>query len=204
MRVYTKLFETLPKTIYFWLPLIAIAVNYGLFGYLLRVLIVTSANPITLGLLLALAIGNTWALTLGNGGLVATILALGLGFKTGGVNLGGIAIACAGCMMWLGFFHTDQERVSEQKLSIGEILSTVVIVIWAVVGTLGIYEIISGITAAVVLGAIAGSYSVIGNQIKASGITHIQSLQLIGNIAGIGLAIGWIYAWLTFKVFIPS
>lgn len=203
MGIFSKLLESLPKTIYFWLPVMAIFVGYGFLGRLLSVLATYGVNPINI-MLLALCIGSVWALTLGYGGLLATALALGLVFMHGGISSGFMAIAAAVVTMYLGFTQTDQERSQDQKITIFEIGAVIVILSLAILITLAIYDALSGITADVVTGVIAGSYAVIGSQIKASGIDHKQALQFFTGLAGLGLAIGWVYGWFTYKVFIPS
>jgi hypothetical protein len=202
MGIFFKLFESLPKTIYFWLPVMAIFLGYGFLGRLLRV-IASGVNPLSI-MLLALCIGSVWALTLGYGGLLATALALGIVFMYGGVGSGFIAIAAAVVMIWLGFAQTDRERSQDQKITIFEIGAVVVILSWAVLNTMAIYDALSGVTADVVTGVIAGSYTVIGTQIKASGIDRKQAFNFFALLAGLGLAIGWVYGWFTYKVFIPG
>jgi hypothetical protein len=203
MGIFFKLFESLPKTIYFWLPVMAIFLGYGFLGRLLRVLTISGINPITT-VLLALCIGSVWALTLGYGGLLATALTLGIVFMYGGVGSGFIAIATAAVTMWLGFAQTDQERSQDQKITILEIGSVVVFLSLAVLITMAIYDALSGMTADVVMGVIAGGYTVIGSQIKASGIDRKQAFNFFALLVGLGLAIGWVYGWFTYKVFIPS
>ncbi len=180
----------------------AIFLGYGFLGRLLRV-IASGVNPLSI-MLLALCLGSVWALTLGYGGLLATALALGIVFMYGGVGSGFIAIAAAVVMMWLGFAQTDRERSQDQKITIFEIGVVVVILSWAVVITMAIYDALSGVTADMVAGVIAGSYTVIRSQIKASGIDRKQAFNFFALLAGLSLAIGWVYGWFTYKVFIPS
>ncbi len=204
MRIDLKLLEILPKTIYFWLPVTAIFLGYGFMGRLLRIMTFAEVNNSQSLLLLALCVGSVWALSLGTGGLLATVLALGLVFKMGGMGSGLMALATAAVTIWLGFRQTDREQEQNTNISLTEIAALLVLMTWAVYVTLSIYEVLTGDTLNLVAGAIAGSYSVIGAQIKASGISNKQTWQFMGTIAGLGLAIGWIYTWFTYKIFIPS
>jgi len=202
----TKLLETLPQTIYFWLPISGIFLGYGFLGYSVRVLTLYGFSPLVWGFL-ALAIASVWSLAIGYGGLLATMLALGMVVKFDGVNAGFIAIAVAAGTMWLGFSQTDAEtdiqQSPNQKLTLQEIASVLVLLAFATFVNLGTYQVLSGVNAAIVTGAVAGSYAVIGSQVKASGITTREALQLFGTLAFLGLAIGWVYGWFTYKVFVP-
>ena len=203
MGISFKFLENLPKTIYFWVPVVAIFLGYGFIGRLLRVLMTSGINPLNI-IILALGIGSVWALTLGYGGLLATGLAISLVFIYGGVGSGFIVLSAAVVTMWVGFAQTDQERSQDQKINLLEIGSVFVILSLAGVTTGAVYDAISGVPADIVMGVIAGSYTVIGSQIKASGIDRKQIIQLFMILAGLGLAIGWIYGWFTYKVFILS
>jgi len=199
-----KFLATLPQTIYFWLPVVAIFSGYGFLGRFLRVIALDGANSLILFLLWTLGLGGVWALSREIGGLLATVLALGLVFKLGGVGSGFIALVAASCTMWLGFLQTDRERSPNQNLTLSEIGAVIVILSLAVFITLATYQILSGDVAAVISGAIAGSYTVIGAQIKASGITTKQALQFVALVAFLGMAIGWVYGWFTYQVLILS
>jgi hypothetical protein len=203
MGFFSRLLESLPKTIYFWIPVMAIFLGYCFLGRLFRVVTNYEINLLSL-VLLALNIGSVWAFTLGYGGLLATALALGLVFMHGGVNSGFIAIATAAVTIWIGFFQTDQERSQDQKFTILELGAVVVILSWAGLSTLATYDLLSGVTADIFVGVIAGSYTVIGSQIKASGIDNKHALRFFSILAGLGLAIGWLYGLFTYEAFIPS
>jgi hypothetical protein len=200
---FAKFLETLPKTIYFWLPVMSLLLGYGFFGRFLRAIALDGANSTILFLLWALGLGGVWALSM-DGGLLATVLALGLVFKLGGIGSGFIAVAAATCTIWLGFLQTDRERSQAQNLTLSEIGAVIVILSLVVFMTLATYQALTGEVAAVISGAIAGSYTVIGAQIKASGLTNRQALQFFASIATLGLAIGWVYGWFTYQVFVPS
>lgn len=204
MNIFSKFLELLPKTIYFWVPILGIFGGYVYVGYLFRVITINGINSPVFLLIIALTIGSIWALSLGNGGLLATVIALGLVFYNGGISLGFLAVGIAAGTMGLGFYQTDQERSPDQNLTLLEIMAVVVLLIWAVLVTLATYQILSGVNAAVITGAIAGSYSVVGSQIKASGITNIETWYFLAFLAGLGLAIGWIYGLVTYKVFVLS
>lgn len=191
--------DNFPKTIYFWLPTVAIWVSFLVFGYLLRL-----ASGWNLLLLISLGLGQVWALTLGRGGLLATGLALGLVFYGQGLQAGLIATGLAVLVMGLGFQQTDQERSPDQPLQITEVAALIIFLSWASVINWAMGSLVRDVMATVYLGIIAGSYSVIDAQLQATGITISVRAKFVLGLGLVGTAIGYLYGLFAYQAFIPS
>lgn len=196
-QMKNQFLDNFPTTIYFWLPMVAIWGSFFVLGYLLRL-----GSGWNLLLLIGLGLGQVWTLTLGRGGLVATLVALGLVFFGQGLQAGFIASALAALVMVLGFQQTDRERSLDQPLQMKEIAGLIIFLIWVVVINWGMGSLVRNLAVPVCLGMIAGSYSVIDAQLQ--GTASDLRVSFLLAIATLGTGLGYLYGLITYQEFIPS
>ncbi len=204
LKSFTKFLEILPKTFYFWFPVVSIILGYGFWGSFLWVSTVNGNSLEIFFLLIALGIGSIWAFVLGNGGLLAAAAVVGVVFKSAGLSFGLIALAITSVAMWFGFRQTDREQLDDNSLSYVDFLAVAVILAWAVFMSLGVYQILDKEIAAILMGCIAGGLGTIGAQVKAVGLNNRQAWQFFVAIALVGSLAGWLHGWLTYKVLVLS
>jgi hypothetical protein len=195
-----RLVQILPKTIYFWLPVAIIFLGYGFLGRLWQIMLANGTSRLTLFMFLCLFIGSVWSLSMGLGGILATGLAIAIVFYRDGISSGLLAIGIAAIVIWLGFQETDPERNADQKLVWLDLVAVITIVALAFCSTIAIYSSVYDLATTIIIGSLAGAYTVIGAQIKSSGINKIEALQFFGGLALIGLIIGWLHGVFTYQV----
>ncbi len=204
MQFSLKLIQFLPRSIFFWLPLLIIFLGYGFLGRYMRILYIDSISLNSSLAVLTLAIASVWAVPLALGGIVATILSLALTFRIAGINTGLIATVVAAIVIWVGFKDTDIEKDTEKDLAWQDWLATLVTLVWAVVTTLAISKSLSGGIASVFLGANAGAIAAIGLQFKSASLTQAQNFQFLGTVATLGILIGLAHGIFTYIVVTPG
>lgn len=204
----SKLIQALPKSIYFWLPMVTISVGYGFLGRYLRILqadYIGGEPPARATVLIVgFALAGIWALPLGVGGIIAALALIVQAFFIGGLNVALIAIAIALIVIWIGFQDTDTEKDVERRITWQEWLAIIVSVGSPLALGDATFKVLSGAIAAIVVGAIAGGLTTVGAQFKASGLSRLQSRQFFTLICLISLSIGFVYGIFTYSYLPPN
>jgi hypothetical protein len=208
MQSSSKLLQSLPRTIYFWLPMLAISLGYSFLGRYGRIIYVNYINrdpPTRFSLLLIMmAIAGIWALPIGFGGIIGGLVAIVYTFATKGTNVGLVALIVAAATVWLGFQETDTERDADRDIIWQEWLALLVIAIAPLGLAEAVFRFTSEIMSGVIVGIISGAVTVIGVQIKASGLSRKQAWQMFTVLAIASLVIGFIYGIFTYRYFSPG
>jgi hypothetical protein len=203
----SKLIQALPKSIYFWMPMVTLCIGYGFLGHYLHVIYVNYVGgeppARTTVLIAALALAGIWALPLGIGGIFAALAVIIQAFVVGGVN-GLIAIAVALLVIWIGFQDTDTEKDAQRRIVWQEWLVLIVTIGSPLALADATFKVLSSYLAMVVVGAIAGGLTTIGAQFKASGLSRLQVRQLFTVMCAIAIAIGFVYSIFTYRYLPPS
>ena len=179
------------------LSLISIAIAYGYLGSYLSTLLSPSNYPSSsgnypiAGLLIALAIAGIFAIPQSLGGLLAAIASVGVVYWQSNLINSLITIAVCLVLYWLGFADLRYNPAPEQKLSIIEILATLVTLALTVAISISMFQIPESRLASVAIGAIAASFTMIGKQIQHLELRPAANFIILGILSSSSLVIGF-------------
>jgi hypothetical protein len=172
------------------LSLTAIAIAYGYIGSYLSTLLRYDNYPIAV-LLLALAVAGVFAIAQSLGGLLAAIAAVAIVYWQSRLNSSLItAGVCLGLYL-LSFQDLRYDPEPDKKLSITEIIATVITLTFTVTTALIILHPPAHWSANLIIGAIAGAITLVGKQLEYIDLSEKTILRLLGIVSGTGLAIGF-------------
>jgi hypothetical protein len=173
------------------ISLTAIAISYGWIGTQLSTLFYFG-DYLGLVFLFVLAVAGTFAIPLSVGGLLAAIAAVATVYwQTSDVNYSLItAGVCLGLYL-LGFQDVRYDPAPEKKLSILEIIATVITIGFMVQMSLLILQTPSSWQTSASIGAIAAAITLIGRQFVYIDLSQKMIWQLFGGVTISGLAIGF-------------
>ncbi|TYQ26365.1 hypothetical protein PseudUWO311_12630 [Pseudanabaena sp. UWO311] len=173
------------------ISLTAIAIAYGWVGSQLSILF-HFGDYLGLVLLFVLAVAGTFAIPLSVGGLLAAIAAvITVYWQTSDINYSLItAGVCLGLYL-LGFQDVRYDPAPEKKLSILEIIATVITIGFMVQMSLLILQTPSSWLTSTAIGAIAAAITLIGRQFVYIDLPQKLIWQLFGGVTISSLAIGF-------------
>ena len=173
------------------ISLTAIAIAYGWLGASLCTLLRYGNYPIA-GLLLTLAITAIFAIPQSLGGLLAAIAAIiTVYWQSSNITYSLItAIACLALYL-LGFQDLRYYPAPDKKLSILEIVATVITIAFTVAIALIISQTPSSWLTSAAIGAIAGAITLVGKQLSYIDLSQKSIWRLLGIVNGSSLAIGY-------------
>jgi hypothetical protein len=174
------------------ISLTAIAISYGWIGTQLSTLFYFG-DYLGLVFLFVLAVAGTFAIPLSVGGLLAAIAAVATVYwQTSDVNYSLItAGVCLGLYL-LGFQDVRYDPALEKKLSILEIIATVITIGFMVQMSLLILQTPSSWQTSTSIGAIAAAITLIGRQFVYIDLSQKMIWQLFGGVTISSLAIGFV------------
>ena len=173
--------------------LVAIAIAYGYFGNYLCTLLRYSNYPIAF-LLLILAAAAVFAIPLSLGGLLAAIAAIGLVYWKTNLTYSLISAFTCLALYLLSFQDIRYLADPDQKLSIIEIVATVITIAFTVAIALIILtlQIPTSWITCVIIGAIAGAITLISKQLSYIDLSQKIIWRYLGILAASSLAIGFV------------
>ncbi|MBD2177520.1 hypothetical protein H6F42_11410 [Pseudanabaena sp. FACHB-1998] len=171
------------------ISLTGIAIAYGWLGAYLCSLL-RYGNYLNSGLIFGLAVGAAVAIPASLGGLLAAIAAIAIVYWKAQLTASIItAIACL-IIYVIGFQDVRYEPETDKKLSILEIIATLITITFtAIVSFLVLQPPSSWLTYAAI-GAIAGSITLVGKQLLYTDLPKKTIWGLLGIVAFSSLAIG--------------
>ena len=173
------------------ISLTAIAIAYGYVGAHLSTLF-RFGDYLSVGFLFMLAVVSIVAIPQSVGGLLAAIAAvLTVSWQTSNVTYSLItASVCLG-LYFLGFQDVRYESDPDKKLSIIEIVATLITIGFTVQTTLLILQTPSSWLTSTAIGAIAGAITLVGKQLIYIDLPQKTIWKLFGSVTIISLAIGF-------------
>jgi hypothetical protein len=173
------------------ISLTAISISYGWIGTQLSTLF-HFGDYLGLVFLFVLALAGTFAIPISVGGLLAAIAAVATVYwQTSDVNYSLItAGVCLGLYL-LGFQDVRYDPAPEKKLSILEIIATVITIGFMVQMSLLILQTPSSWQTSTAIGAIAAAITLIGRQFVYIDLSQKMIWQLFGGVTISSLAIGF-------------
>ncbi len=171
----------------------AIAIAYGYLGNYVCTLLRYSNYPIAFGLLM-LAVAAVFAIPLSLGGLLAAIAAIGLVYWKTNLTYSLISAFICLALYLLSFQDIRYQADPDQKLSIIEIVATVITIAFTVAIALIILtlQIPTSWITSVIIGAIAGAITLIGKQLSYIDLSQKIIWRYLGILAASSLAIGFV------------
>ena len=176
----------------------AIAIAYGYLGSYLSVLF-KADNYLTASLVLILAIGGVFSIPQSVGGLLAAIAAIAVVCWQASLTGGLITVGVCLFLYWLGFQDVRYNPAPDKKLSIIEIIATVVTVALSVAISISLFQIPSQWLASLAIGVFAGAITLIGKQIKYLELPPTKNFVILGTLSGISLVIGFVVKFIFFS-----
>jgi hypothetical protein len=172
------------------ISLAAIAIAYGYLGSSIYTLF-RSYNYLATGLLSLLAAASVFAIPQSLGGLLAAIASLLILYWQS--NLTSTLIAAITCLTLyiLGFQDVRYDPEPEKKLSIIEIVATVITLAFTATVTLIILQNPINWLTSILIGAIAGAITLVGKQLSYIDLSQKTIWRSLGILNGISLAIGF-------------
>jgi len=172
------------------LSFVAISIAYGYLGSYLSILF-KERNYSLVSLCAALAIGGVFAIPQSLGGLLAAIAAIAIVYWQ--ANLSGSLITFGVCLFlyWLGFQDVRYNAAPDKKLSIIEIIATVVTIALSVAISISLFQIPTQWLASLVIGVFAAAITLIGKQIRYLELPLTTNFIILGIISSSSLAIGF-------------
>jgi hypothetical protein len=174
--------------------LAAIAISYGYLGSYLCTLLRYN-NYLVAGLLLAISGGGIFAIPKSLGGLLAAIAAIFTVYWQSQFNLTLTLITAIACLViyLLGFRDVRYEAAPDKKLSIVEIVATIITIVFTVAISIIISQIQAPIDwiASIAIGAIAGAITLIGKQLSYIDLSQNAIWRSFGILSMSSLAIGF-------------
>ena len=173
------------------ISLTAIAIAYGYVGAHLSTLF-RFGDYLSVGFLFMLAVVSIVAIPQSVGGLLAAIAAvLTVYWQTSNVTYSLItASVCLG-LYFLGFQDVRYESDPDKKLSIIEVVATLITIGFTVQTTLLILQTPSSWLTSTAIGAIAGAITLVGKQLIYIDLPQKTIWKLFGSVTSISLAIGF-------------
>jgi hypothetical protein len=177
---------------------ISIAIAYGYLGSYLSKLLSSSnyspssGNHLVAGSLIALAIAGVFAIPQSLGGLLAAIAALGVVYWQSNLINSLITVAVCLLLYWLGFADLRYNPAPDKKLSIIEILATLVTVALTVAIAISMFQIPENRLASAAIGAIGASFTMIGKQIQYLELRPVTNFIILGILSSSSLIIGFV------------
>jgi len=173
------------------ISLTAIAIAYGYVGAHLSTLF-RFGDYLSVGFLFMLAVVSIVAIPQSVGGLLAAIAAvLTVYWQTSNVTYSLItASVCLG-LYFLGFQDVRYESDPDKKLSIIEVVATLITIGFTVQTTLLILQTPSSWLTSTAIGAIAGAITLVGKQLIYIDLPQKTIWKLFGSVTIISLAIGF-------------
>lgn len=177
---------------------ISIAIAYGYLGSYLSKLLSSSnyspssGNHLVAGSLIALAIAGVFAIPQSLGGLLAAIAALGVVYWQSNLINSLITVAVCLLLYWLGFADLRYNPAPDKKLSIIEILATLVTVALTVAIAISMFQIPENRLASAAIGAIGASFTMIGKQIQYLELRPAANFIILGILSSSSLIIGFV------------
>jgi len=174
------------------ISLIAIAIAYGWVGAQLCTLL-RLGDYLSAGFLLMLAVVAIFAIPQSLGGLFAAIAAvITVYWQTSNITYSLItAGVCLGLYL-LGFQDVRYEPDAEKKLSIIEVVATLITIGFTVQTTLLILQTPSRWLTSAAIGAIAGAITLVGKQLIYIDLPQKTIWKLFGSVTISSLAIGFV------------
>ena len=136
----------------------AIAIAYGYLGSYISILF-KADNYLTASLVLILAIAGVFAIPQSVGGLLAAIAAIAIVCWQASLTSGLITVGVCLFLYWLGFQDVRYNPAPDKKLSIFEIIATVVTIALSVVVSISLFQISIQWLASLAIGVFALLYS---------------------------------------------
>ena len=167
-----------------------IAIAYGYLGSYISTLITDHNYPIA-SLLLGLAVAGIFAIPQSLGGLLAAITSVIIVYWQAGLIPSLITLGVCLVLYWLGFADVGYSAEPDKKLSIIEILSTIVTFALAIALTISLFQIPSSWIASIAIGLLAATITLIGKQIQHLELSTIKNFIVLGILTSISLAIGF-------------
>lgn len=168
----------------------SIAIAYGYLGSYISTLITNHNYPIA-GLLFALAIAGIFAIPQSVGGLLAAIASIVVVYWQSNFIYSLITLGVCLVLYWLGFSDVGYSADPDKKLSIIEILATIVTLALTIAIAISLFQIPVSWIASLATGFLAATITLIGKQIKYLELSPIKNLLILGILTSISLAIGF-------------
>ena len=179
------------------ISLAAIAIAYGYLGSSICTLL-RSGDYLTSGLLLLLGATSIFAIPQSLGGLLAAIASLLILYWQSNLNFTLIAAIACLALYLLGFQDVRYQAEPEKKLSIIEIVATVITLAFTVTVTLIILQTTATWLTSLTIGAIAGAITLVGKQLAYIDLSQKMILRLLAILSVVSMAIGFVI-----RVFFP-
>ena len=180
------------------LSFVAIAIAYGYLGSYLSILF-KADNYLTASLVMILAIAGVFAIPQSVGGLLAAIAAIAVVCWQASLTSGLITVGVCLFLYWLGFQDVRYNPAPDKKLSIFEIIATVVTIALSVVVSSSLFQISIQWLASLAIGVFAGAITLIGKQIKYLELPPTKNFIMLGTLSGISLVIGFLVKFIFFS-----
>ena len=180
------------------LSFVAIAIAYGYLGSYLSILFKADNYPIA-SLCIILAIAGVFAIPQSVGGLLAAIAAIAIVCWQASLTSGLITVGVCLFLYWLGFQDVRYNPAPDKKLSIIEIIATLVTVALSVVVSISPFQIPIQWFASLAIGVFAGAITLIGKQIKYLELPPTKNFIMLGTLSGISLVIGFLVKFIFFS-----
>jgi len=176
----------------------AIAIAYGYLGSYLSILF-KADNYLTASLSLILAIAGVFAIPQSVGGLLAAIAAIAIVCLYANLTSGLITVGVCLFCYWLGFQDVRYNPVPEKKLSIIEIIATLVTIALSVVVSISLFQIPIKWFASLAIGVFAAAITLIGKQIQYLELPPTKNFVILGTLSGVSLVIGFVVKFIFFS-----
>ena len=170
--------------------LTVIALTYGYWGSHLCTLI-RYQDYLNTAIFGTIAIAAAVAIPLSLGGLLAAIAAIVTVYFSSGLNQSLLTLGTCLGLYVLSFTDIRYEAAPEKKLSLIEILATIVTIIFMIASCQLILQNSVSWLNSVVIGAIAAAITLIGKQLLDNGISPKRVWRFFGILTLISLAIGF-------------
>jgi hypothetical protein len=176
----------------------AIAIAYGYLGSYLSVLF-KADNYLTASLCMILAIAGVFAIPQSVGGLLAAIAVIAIVCWQASLTSGLITVGVCLLVYWLGFQDVRYNAAPDKKLSIIEIIATVVTVALSAAISISLFQIPIQWLASLAIGLFAAAITLIGKQIKYLELPLRKNFVILGILSGVSLAIGFAVKFIFFS-----
>ncbi len=170
--------------------LTVIAFTYGYWGSHLCTLI-RYQEYLNAGVFAAIAIAAAVAIPLSLGGLLAAIAAIVAVYFYSGLNQSLITLGTCLGLYVLSFGDVRYEAAPDKKLSIIEILATIVTIVFMIASCQLILQNSVSWLNSLVIGAIAAAITLVGKQLLDNGISQRRIWRFFGAFTLISLVIGF-------------
>ncbi|MCA6591630.1 MAG: hypothetical protein IM535_05825 [Pseudanabaena sp. M38BS1SP1A06MG] len=168
-----------------------IAIAHGYLGSYISTFITDHNYPIA-SLLLGLAVAGIFAIPQSLGGLLAAIASVIIVYWQAGLMPSLVTLGVCLVLYWLGFADLGYSAKPDKKLSIIEILSTIVTFALAIALTISLLQIPSSWIASLAIGLLAATITLIGKQIQYLELSTIKNFIILGILTSSSLAIGFV------------